>query len=285
MLDEHGLRGLVAQSIFDLPTTPGGDNIPSVFRERISFSRAGIKKPDILILQNAMANHDSDMRSRMRERISELLPDATKIFIEKKFSNPEYYDLFVEIEDGRIDGVARDDERLDEDARKDLNRKLRAVAQAELFQGLDRKQQRLLAFSAQWYEPKTGQVIFSAEQKADAAYLCVSGSAGLYWPESETSNVLLSEIVPGRLIGDLSVIMNEDRTMNLVALEDSKFLRIGAQELLAVIENDTAVATSLLRSVASHLTGAAERLRETRVFAVEQGVDLAELNARTMERR
>ncbi|HBB82496.1 MAG TPA: ABC transporter ATP-binding protein [Sulfitobacter sp.] len=285
VLDEHGLRGLVAQSIFDLPTTPGGDNIPSVFRERISFSRAGIKKPDILILQNAMANHDSDMRSRMRERISELLPDATKIFIEKKFSNPEYYDLFVEIEDGRIDGVARDDERLDEDARKDLNRKLRAVAQAELFQGLDRKQQRLLAFSAQWYEPKTGQVIFSAQQKADAAYLCVSGSAGLYWPESETSNVLLSEIVPGRLIGDLSVIMNEDRTMNLVALEDSKFLRIGAQELLAVIENDTAVATSLLRSVASHLTGAAERLRETRVFAVEQGVDLAELNARTMERR
>ena len=285
VLDEHGLRGLVAQSIFDLPTTPGGDNIPSVFRERISFSRAGIKKPDILILQNAMANHDSDMRSKMRERISELLPDATKIFIEKKFSNPEFYDLFVEIEDGRIDGATRDDERLDEDARKDLNRKLRAVAQAELFQGLDRKQQRLLAFSAQWYEPKTGQVIFSAQQKADAAYLCVSGSAGLYWPESEISNVLLTEIVPGRLIGDLSVIMNEDRTMNLVALEDSKFLRVGAQELLAVIENDAAVATSLLRSVASHLTGAAERLRETRVFAVEQGVDLAELNTRTMERR
>ncbi|MEM5542724.1 ABC transporter transmembrane domain-containing protein [Sulfitobacter sp. AS92] len=285
VLDEHGLRGLVAQSIFDLPTTPGGDNIPSVFRERISFSRAGIKKPDILILQNAMANHDSDMRSKMRERISELLPDATKIFIEKKFSNPEFYDLFVEIEDGRIDGATRDVERLDEDARKDLNRKLRAVAQAELFQGLDRKQQRLLAFSAQWYEPKTGQVIFSAQQKADAAYLCVSGSAGLYWPESEISNVLLTEIVPGRLIGDLSVIMNEDRTMNLVALEDSKFLRVGAQELLAVIENDAAVATSLLRSVASHLTGAAERLRETRVFAVEQGVDLAELNTRTMERR
>ncbi|NUH64073.1 cyclic nucleotide-binding domain-containing protein [Sulfitobacter sp. S0837] len=285
VLSEHGLKGLIAQSIFDLPTTQGGENLPSMFRERISFSRAGIKKPDVLILQNAMANHDSDMRSRMRERISELLPDATKIFIEKHFSNPEYYDLFVEIEDGRIDGAAREEETLDEDARRDLNRKLRTVAEAELFQGLDRKQQRLLAFSAQWYEAKAGEVIFKSQQKADAAYLCVSGLAGMYLSDSGTSNILVAEIEPGRLIGDLAVIMNEDRTMHLAAIEDSKFLRIGGQELLAVIENDAAVATSLLRAVAGHLMGAEQILRKTRLFAVEHGVDLTELDAQTFEHR
>ena len=54
---EHGLRRLAAQSITDLETTHGGDNLPAVFRERIAFSRAGIKKPDILILDNALASH------------------------------------------------------------------------------------------------------------------------------------------------------------------------------------------------------------------------------------
>jgi ABC-type multidrug transport system fused ATPase/permease subunit len=278
VLKEHGLRRLVAQSIYDLTTTQGGENLPAVFRERLAFSRAGIKKPDILILRDALASHDGDTRALMRERISDLMPDTTKIFIESQFHNPESYDLFVEIVDGRIDGIARQDGLQDEDARQDLNHKLRVVAQAELFTGLDRKQQRLLAFSAQWYKVKAGQVIFNVGQEADASYLCVKGLAGLYWPESEGEKHLVSEIAPGRLIGDLAVIHNEPRLLDLIAIEDSVFLRIGASELLAVIENDAMVAVSLLRSVAGHLSNAAAGLRATRTFAVERGVDFTELD-------
>ena len=278
VLKEHGLRRLVAQSIYDLATTQGGENLPAVFRERLAFSRAGIKKPDILILRNALASHDGDARALMRERISDLMPDTIKIFIENQFHNPESYDLFVEIVDGRIDGVVRQDGLQDEDARQDLNRKLRVVAQAELFAGLDRKQQRLLAFSGQWYKVKAGQVIFEAEQEADAAYLCVKGLAGLYWPESEGEKLLISEIAPGRLIGDLAVIQSEPRLLDLIAIEDSVFLRIGASEFLAVIENDAMVATNLLRSVAGHLSSTAAGLRATRAFAVERGVDFTELD-------
>ena len=219
----------------------------------------------------------------MRERISDLMPDTTKIFIEREFTNPEGYDLYVEIKDGRIDGDERAHEPRDEDARQDLNRKLRIVAQTELFGGLDQKQQRLLAFSGQWFEAKAGQIIFKAEQDADAAYLCVKGLAGLYWPETESQRILVTEVNPGRLIGDLAVIQNRKRPLNLVAIEDSMFLRIGASELLAVIENDAAVATSLLRSVANHLMGAADSIRAMRAFAAEHGLDLSELDTRETE--
>ncbi|MBX2880815.1 MAG: hypothetical protein KTR32_12815, partial [Granulosicoccus sp.] len=84
VVSEHGLRRLAAESIYDLVTSAGGDNLPAVFRERVAFSRAGIKKPDILILANSLASHDSESRDLMRERISELMPDTTKIFIENK---------------------------------------------------------------------------------------------------------------------------------------------------------------------------------------------------------
>ncbi|MDX2321959.1 MAG: ABC transporter transmembrane domain-containing protein [Moritella sp.] len=283
VLKEHGLRRLVAQSLYDVTTTQGGENLPAVFRERLAFSRAGIKKPDILILRNALASHDSDARALTRERISDLMPDTTKIFIENQFYSPECYDLFVEIVDGRIDGIARQDDLQDEDARQDLNRKLRAVAQAELFSGLDRKQQRLLAFSAQWYKVKSGQEIFNAGQEADASYLCVKGLAGLYWPKSAGEKHLVSEIAPGRLIGDLAVIHNSPRLLDLIALEDSVFLRIGATELLAVIENDAMVAASLLRSVASHLSETAASLRATRALAIKHGVDFTELDKQEQE--
>ena len=214
----------------------------------------------------------------MRERISSLMPDSTKIFIENQIQNPESYDMVVEIVDGRIDGSAAHDEPQDDDARQDLNRKLEIVAKAELFAELDRKQQRLLAFSAQWYKAEAGHTIFAVGEEADAAYLCVSGLSGLYWP-TEGESRLVTEIAPGRLIGDLAVIQNEPRLLDLICIEDSVFLRIGATELLAVIENDAMVATSLLRSVGGHLTNAAAGLRAIRAYAVEQGVDFSEFDA------
>jgi len=278
VLTEHGLRRLVAQSLYDVPTTQGGENLPAVFRERIAFSRAGIKKPDILIFRDALASHDADARAVTRERISKLMPDTTIIFIENQFHHPEKFDLFVDIVDGRIDGIAREDTLQDEDSRLDLNRKLRIVAQAELFADLALKQQRLLAFSAQWYKVKAGQVVFSAGEEADASYLCVKGTSGLYWPESQGEIHLVSEISPGRLIGDLAVINNEPRLLDLIAIEDCVFLRIGATELLAVIENDAMVATSLLHSVAEHLSDTATTLRAMRAFAAERGIDFTEFD-------
>ena len=278
VLKEKGLSRYAAQSIFDLETTLGGENLPSVFRERIAFSRAGIKKPDVLILRSAMASHDASMRSKMRDRMDKLMPDAIKIFIEREFANPSAYDLFIEIKDGRIDGAERADHALDKDARKDLSRKLRLVAQTEAFGGLDLQQQRLLAFSANWYQAKAGQVIFKAQEEADAAYLCSSGVAGLYWPETDGKNLLVTEVRPGRLIGDLAVIQDEERLMDLIAIEDCEFLRIGGQELLSVIENDAAAAAVMLRTVASHLKEAGGRTRKLREYAREQGLDLSEIN-------
>ena len=278
VLSEHGLRRLAAQSIFDVEIASGGGNLPVVFRERVAFSRAGIKKPDILILRDALASQSSEARILMQERISDLMPNTTKIFIEKEINTPEYYDLFVEIINGRIDGGAQQEELQDSSARQDLNRKLAVVAKTELFGGLDRKQQRLLAFSAQWYKVETGQVIFAANQEADAAYLCVKGLAGLYWPVGDGESRLIAEIAPGRLIGDLSVIQNEPRLLDLIALENCVFLRIGATELLAVIENDAMVATSLLRSVGGHLTNASSALRAMRSYAAERGVDFSDFD-------
>jgi len=280
VLNENGLRRLAAESIYDFVTSSGGTNMPAIFRERLAFSRAGIKKPDILILGNSLSSHDNDARDLMRDRISNLMPEAIKIFIEKQILNPENYDLFVEIVDGRIDGVARDEEAQDSDARHDLNRKIEEIGKTELFGGLNRKQQRLLAFGAQWYSAKSGQKIFAMDEEADAAYLCIKGLAGLYWLADEGQTRLVSEVVPGRLIGDLSVIQNKPRTLDLVAMEDSRFLRIGAEELMSIIESDALVATSLMRTVGGHLSQTVEALRAMRNYAIEQGVDFSDIDAR-----
>ncbi|MEX0351037.1 MAG: ABC transporter transmembrane domain-containing protein [Paracoccaceae bacterium] len=263
ILTEAGLRRRLAAIIYDLPSGLGGNSLPTVFQERVAFSRAGIKRPDILILDKALASHDSKSRLRTRQRLRELLPKSIMIFMEDSFAHPEAYDLFVDIENGRIDGVsARQLDGLDERGAADLSRKLNIIAGTDLFANLNPRNQKLLAYSAQWYEVAAGQTIFAAGQQADAAYLCVKGRAMLHWPGQRDEARAVSTIEPGRLIGDLSIIMRRERGMDLVASEDSKFLRIGGEEFRTVIESDAEVAVQLLETVAGYLMGAGERMQD-----------------------
>ena len=68
----------------------------------------------------------------------------------------------------------------------------------------------------------------------------------------------VSDVYPGRLIGDLAILINEPRQLDLVATEDAKFLRIGAEQYRAVVESDKTVVLSLLHKVAGYLAGASD---------------------------
>ena len=273
VLVKHDQRRLVAETIFDLPTGLGGGNLPAVFQERAAFSRAGIKRPDILVLDQAIASHDADSRRTMRSALRDILPKSTLIFMEDHFENPDEYDLYVEIKDGRIDGIQRqDDDLVPDGGSDDLRRKLRAISQTDTFAKLSNRNQRLLAFAAQWYTAKPGQRIFEEGDDADAAYLCVAGGAQLFFRDEKGEQYAVSSVEPGRLIGDLAIIMKEQRKVDLVATTETIFLRIGAGEFRSVIENDNSALLTLLQTVGGHLQNAAEMLANADVeLPLDQG--------------
>ncbi len=266
VLAEHGLKRSVSETILDVQTGLGGANLAGVFQERAAFSRAGIKRPDILILDTVLASHDAVTRSRTRARLQQLLPKTTMIFLEEKFENPQAYDLYIEIKNGRIDGETDADD-VDDAATgsDDLRHKIREISRTELFSELDARSQRLLAFAAQWYKVPAGKQIFSMGDRADAVYLCLKGRAMMSYVDDFGDRREITAVEPGRLIGDLAVILDEPRQLDLIAEQDSKFLRIGADQFHSVIESDPQVLMILLKTVGSHLSGAAGLLREARV--------------------
>jgi putative ABC transport system ATP-binding protein len=266
VLDENGLKRLVAETVLDVRTGLGGTNLASIFQERAAFSRAGIKRPDILILDTVLASHGPESRKRSRARLQELLPQTTMFFLEDKFENPQSYDMFVEIKNGRINGASEFEEPEEgASGSDDLRRKIRVISRTQLFANLDARSQRLLAFAAQWYTAPKGKQIFAIGERADAAYLCLSGRGMMSYVDNSGVRRDVTAVEPGRLIGDLAIILDEPRQLDLFAEEDSQFLRIGAEQFRAVIGEDTGVLMTLLKTVASHLTGAAELLRAAQV--------------------
>jgi putative ABC transport system ATP-binding protein len=261
LLIKNGLRNEVAALIGDIGITSGGSNQSTIALERISFVRAAIRRPDILVLDQAMQTHPPHERLALRDRVRDLLPEAAIIHIEPTIEQPSDFDHVFEIASGKIEG----DETLsveDSAGRSDLAQKIAELSRASLFDTLPRSQLRLLAFASQWFETPKGAYIFREGQKADAAYLITSGSAQLHWNDVDEMEFEASIVLPGRLIGDLSVIQRSPRTLDLIAREDVRGLRIGAAEFTEVIGSDPEAAMSLLRTVSGYLTDVAEQLRE-----------------------
>ncbi|KIN74655.1 ABC transporter transmembrane domain-containing protein [Sulfitobacter guttiformis] len=263
VLRDHDLRAQVATLVFDVPTAIGGSNLTQSIQERAAFTRAAIKRPDIIVFDQALGGSDL---SSTRERLRDLMPDTTQIFLDDQFDAPETYDMFVEISHGRIDGVDSTDQHDSSDnISDDLRRKLNLIQRNSLFSTLAPRAQRLLAFAAQWYDAPAGAAIFDTGQTADAVYLCLSGKAEIRMLDKQGAEHHISTVEAGRVIGDLAVILREPRQANLKAVEDTRFLRIGADQFRSVIESDTNVLMSLLKTVAGHLNGAAEVIRDAQI--------------------
>ena len=176
------------------------------------------------------------------------------IYIADRFEDADRFDVHLEIVQGRMqaaDPVQSTGE--DSAARADLQRKLRALESTDLFSGLNRRQLRLLAFGAKWFEAEAGETIFTkGDDPTDGAYMILSGEAVLVKPVETGQETLIATVEPGRLVGELGLIRNEPRALTMRAKSDVMGLRIGAEEFLAVVENDAATAFRLLQVVAGY---------------------------------
>ncbi|WP_377193343.1 ABC transporter transmembrane domain-containing protein [Ruegeria meonggei] len=256
VLDENGARPLVVELIYDVPVALGGQNLPALFAEPLAFTRATIKKPDILILENALASYDMATQVAVYKNLRSMLPDTTVIYLNDQFENPAVFDMYVEIRQGRVvsdEGPSEVEE--DSAASADLARKLRALEQTPLFSGLDRRQLRLLAFGARWYDAKPGEVVFlKDDQPTDGAYVVLEGEAGLYLPQLEGPDQLIAKVGSGALVGELGLIRKEPRALSMIAETGLSCLRIGEEEFLAVVENDAATAFKLMQVIAGYVS-------------------------------
>lgn len=263
VLGEAGLRDMVIELIFDLPVSVGGQGLGASFAEPLAFCRASIKRPDILILDSALASFDKETRRAMQDNLRQLLPQTTLILLEPAFRDPDRFDYFFEMRQGRLKDERRGEAvSTDEDSTSaaDLSRKLRALETTPLFSGLNRRQLRLLAFGARWYHAEPGTVVFQKDDAAtDGAYMVLEGEAGLFLPEEDETGTLqspgqhITSVGPGRLVGELGLIRKEPRALTMIAQTELTCLRIGEEEFLAVVENDANTAFKLLQVVAGYV--------------------------------
>ncbi len=87
---------------YDTPLQERGQNLSLGQRQLVSFARALLADPRILILDEATANIDSQTEAVIQRALAEVLRDRTAIVIAHRLSTVRNADRIVVLEDGRV---------------------------------------------------------------------------------------------------------------------------------------------------------------------------------------
>lgn len=79
-----------------------GINLSGGQKQRVSIARALLRKPDILILDDAFSALDTSTEDRILRNLESFLPDRTVLLVSHRVSTIQNADLIVVMEDGRI---------------------------------------------------------------------------------------------------------------------------------------------------------------------------------------
>lgn len=154
---------------------------------------------------------------------------------------------------------------------------------------LSTKEKNAVRARAKTIPLKAGGLLFSQGDAADAFYIVLSGTMGVFVDHDEPKKRLIALINKDETLGELSIMDGESRSASVVALRDSELLRVGREQFDDLIEKYPAIAVPMSRILAVRLREATAnkslRLRPKVLtfIAASPGVDIIQIANRVAQ--
>jgi NTE family protein len=147
-----------------------------------------------------------------------------------------------------------------------------ALQRAPLFADLDTKSMAAIERELSLHVLPGGAPLFRQGEPADAVYVVASGCLGVFRHEEEDSAeepILIAEIPPGNIVGEMSLLSHSQRTRSVAALRDSEVWRLARTSFDTLTALHPEVLPALMRNVAMrNAMGPTKRRRQPRTFAI-----------------
>ncbi len=127
------------------------------------------------------------------------------------------------------------------------------LASSYLFEGLNRGE---FADIEQALVPKRyrqNTVIIDQGDEANKLYFLCEGRAQVFVADESGREVVLGQLEPGAIIGEMALLAEIPRTASVVTLEESVFLVLTRKSFLQALEQHPRIAVNLARSLARHV--------------------------------
>ena len=102
VLDEQNMRAVVVSVGLDFQVGVGGARLPAAERQKIAIARALLKRPAILVFDQAEATMDPSTQKRVVARILERSRDRCVVWVLQRLELSEMFDRVLILQRGRV---------------------------------------------------------------------------------------------------------------------------------------------------------------------------------------
>ena len=118
----------------------------------------------------------------------------------------------------------------------------------------------------QRYDPE--QVVFRYGDPGDALYLVAAGEVHVFTHNNAGQEIVLETVGPGAVLGEVALFGGETRTANAKAVGEATLLRVGREQVPAVLALCPALNETLLVGMARRLRTSGDKLRHLTTFDI-----------------
>lgn len=263
VLNEMNLTAEIVLAAADFTVGIGGRRIPLAARQCIALLRSIIKRPDILVINEALNAQDREARDRIRQNIFELLPNTTIIWIDSEMPEENAFDQILVIRNGRIEERISDQvtpevatvtssEQEIEDSSTILNAETSALAQVPLFSEMDASKLKLLAFTSERLTYSKGEDLFRQGDAGTAAYVILEGAVDIVIGEGD-EELVVNNLKQNELVGDMALLSTKPRSATVRAETNVIVLELKKELFLELLEGSPHFSAHIARIMSDRL--------------------------------
>lgn len=143
-----------------------------------------------------------------------------------------------------------------------LEQEVELIRQFPIFAQIQPAMQKLLCFSAERLTYNAGQVMFTAGDMGDAAYIVIEGKVEISVPSS-SGPIVVNMVGRNEIIGEIAIFGDVPRTATAKALTRLETLRISKELFTKIIRENPDAALELIRVLAGRLANTTAQLSRT----------------------
>jgi ABC-type multidrug transport system fused ATPase/permease subunit len=102
LIRAHGLREVVLEAGLTYHVGLSGSRLSAAQRQRVALARALVKRPDVLLLDQAMSNFEPDKRTELSQRLTQALKGHTILAVVDRLDLARHYDRVVVLDAGKV---------------------------------------------------------------------------------------------------------------------------------------------------------------------------------------
>jgi energy-coupling factor transporter ATP-binding protein EcfA2 len=265
VVDELDLRAAIMEVGLDGSVGIGGGRLSGAQRQKVILARAVVKRPHILIVNEALTSLDGADRRHVLEKLRKAFEDRTLFWFDNEVEAVGEFHRQFTMKSGRLTDEGEPDVSvpdLDEEeaiAGDGLAEEVQLLRGIPLLSGLDRSTLKLIAFTSERLTFEAGEEMFHQGDTGEATYIIMDGTAEI-WIDTDEGEEMLRPVKSNEVIGEIALLADVPRTATIKVTSRLTALQLSKNQLLNLIDQDRQIAIEMMRVLAFRLNDTTKRL-------------------------